>query len=208
VSRTSRSTGPDGEFADLVASFAEIPGLRDELDLGDDRVLVNDVEERPQAVHIVQLPGEGRRQVEAEAVHVHLQHPVAQAVHDELERPGMGHVERVPAAGVVHAVAPVVGDEPVVGRVVDPPETERGTQMAAFAGVVVDHVQDHLDTRLVQGLDHGLELADLLAEGAAAGVPDIRREEPDGVVPPVVGQPSFHQVPVRHELVDGEQPPP
>ena len=77
--------------------------------------------------------------------------------------------------------------------------------MAALAGVVVDHVQDHLDARLVQGLDHGLELADLLAEGAAAGVPDIRCEEPDGVVPPVVGQPSFHQVPVRHELVDGEQ---
>ena len=48
-------------------------------------ILVDDVEERAQPVDLVQLAGQGARQVEAEAVDVHLHHPVAQAVHDELQ---------------------------------------------------------------------------------------------------------------------------
>ena len=74
------------EVADLVAAFAEVPGLGDQLDLGDDRVLVDDVEERRQAVDVVELARQRGGEVEAEAVDVHLEHPVAQAVHDELER--------------------------------------------------------------------------------------------------------------------------
>ena len=35
--------------------------------------------------------------------------------------------------------------------------------VVALGGVVVDHVEDDLDARRVHGLDHGLELLDLLA---------------------------------------------
>ena len=34
-----------GEVADLVATFAKVPGFSDELDLADDRILLHDVEE-------------------------------------------------------------------------------------------------------------------------------------------------------------------
>ncbi len=60
------------EPADLVAAVADVPRLGDELDLGDDRVLLDDVEERRQAVDLVELAGQGRGEVEAEAVDVHV----------------------------------------------------------------------------------------------------------------------------------------
>jgi len=43
------------EIADLIAAVAEVPGLGDQLDLRDHRILVDDVEESAQAVHVVQL---------------------------------------------------------------------------------------------------------------------------------------------------------
>ena len=74
-----------GEPAHLVAAVADVPRLGDELDLGDDRVLVHQVEERRQAVDLVELAGERGGQVEPEPVDVHLQDPVPQRVHDQLE---------------------------------------------------------------------------------------------------------------------------
>ena len=38
-----------------------------------------------------------------------------------------------------------------------------GTVLVAFAGVVVDDVEDDLDAGLVEGLDHLLEFVDLVA---------------------------------------------
>ena len=49
-------------------------------------------------------------------------HPVAQAVHDELQHARVLHVERVAAAGEVHVVARVFGRQAVVAGVVDAAE--------------------------------------------------------------------------------------
>ena len=62
----------NGEVSDLVALGAEIPRLGDELHARQDRVLVNDVEERAQLVHVLEVARERRGEIEAEAVHVHL----------------------------------------------------------------------------------------------------------------------------------------
>ena len=68
--------GPQhGKVAHLVAAFADIPGLGDELHLREDGVLVNDVEEGAQPVHFVELARECRCEVEAEAIDVHLDAP-------------------------------------------------------------------------------------------------------------------------------------
>ena len=65
--------GPeDGEVADLVAALADVPRLGDQLHLGEDRILVDDVEEGREAVDVVELAGERRGEVEAEAVDVAL----------------------------------------------------------------------------------------------------------------------------------------
>ena len=62
------------------------------------------------------------------------------------EHPRMGHIERVAAAGIVHVVAAVVLHQTIIGSVVDTAETKGRTQLITFAGVIVDHVQDNLDT--------------------------------------------------------------
>ena len=133
-----------------------------------DRVLLDEVEERRQLVDLVELAGQGGREVEAEAVDVHLGDPVAQRVHDELEHVRVAHEEAVAGArGVVVVVLGVV-DEPVVRGVVDAPEAQRRPELVALGGVVVDDVEDDLDVGLVQRLDHRLELGDLLAAARRA----------------------------------------
>ena len=107
------------EAADLVAAGADVPGLRDQLDLADDRVLLHELEEGRQPVDVVELAGQRGGEVEAEAVDVHLGHPVAQRVHQQLERVRVPDVERVPGAGVVHVELLVVLDQAVVRLVVD-----------------------------------------------------------------------------------------
>ncbi len=193
------------EVADLVAAVPEVPGLRDQLDLGDHRVLLDDVEERRQLVHLVELPRQGGRQVEAEPVDVHLEHPVAQRVHDQLQHVRAAHQQAVAGAGRVVVVVLGVVHQPVVGRVVEAAEGDRRAALVALGGVVVDHVEDDLDVGLVQRLDHRLELGHLLAVGATAGVGAVRGEEADGVVAPVVRQALVHQVGVVDELVHREQ---
>ena len=86
-----------GKVSDLITAFADVPWLGDQFELREDRVLLNDVQETAESVHVMQLAGEGRRQIEAEAIHMHLKRPVPQAIHDELERSLMLDVERVTA---------------------------------------------------------------------------------------------------------------
>ncbi|CAM5589026.1 hypothetical protein SGLAM104S_04776 [Streptomyces glaucescens] len=112
--------GPQGrEVAHLVAALAHVPRFGDQLHLGHHRVLLDQVEERRQPVDLVELPGQGRGEVEAEAVDVHLGDPVPQRVHDQLEHVRGAHQQRVAGARGVHVVAGVVR-EPVVLRVVQP----------------------------------------------------------------------------------------
>ena len=71
---------------------------------------MNDVEKRAQPVDFMELTSQRGGKIEAEAIHMHFQNPVAQAVHDQLQHSGMPHVQRVPCAGVVHVIARVVSD--------------------------------------------------------------------------------------------------
>jgi hypothetical protein len=102
-------------------------------------------------------------------------------------------------------VARVVGHEPVVGGVVDAAEREHRTEVVALGGVVVDDVEDHLDAREVQRLDHALELAHLLAADAGRGVERVRREEADRRVAPVVRQPAVDEEGLVGDVVNGQQ---
>ena len=69
------SVQPTGKVAHLVAALAQIPRLGDQLDLREHRVLVDDVEEGAQPIHVVQFARQRAGQIEAEAVDVHLRAP-------------------------------------------------------------------------------------------------------------------------------------
>ena len=99
----------------------------------------------------------------------------------------------------------VVGHQTVVRGVIDAPETEGGPQMVPLAGVIVDHVEDHLDALAVQGLDHRFELGHLLPQDVGAGIAGVGGKEANRVVPPIVGEALVHQVLVGHELLHRHQ---
>ena len=93
------------EVADLVAALADVPRLGDQLHLGEDRILVDDVEEGREPVDLVELARERRGEVEAEAVDVAVADEVAQRVHDQPQHARMRRVEAVAGARVVHVEA-------------------------------------------------------------------------------------------------------
>ena len=93
----------------------------------------------------------------------------------------------------------------VVRAVVDAAEVERRPQLIALGGVVVDHVEDHLDARLVQRLHRLLELDHRILHRITTG----GREPRQCVVAPVVSEAAFVQEAFagegvhRHELDRG-----
>ncbi len=161
---------------------------------------MNDVEERAEAVDVVQLTRERGGEIEAEAVDVHLRDPIPQAVHDQLQHARVHHVQRIAAARVVRVITAVL-PQPVVGGVVDAAKAQRRAELIAFRGVVVDDVEQHFDTCGMQPAYHRLELADVAVNAVAR----LGREEPDRVVAPVVSLSALDEVPILNERMDRHQ---
>jgi hypothetical protein len=108
-------------------------------------------------------------EVKAEAIDVHLRDPVAQAVQNEPQRGRAGGIDRVAAAGDVEVACAIFAEMmPVVAVVVQAAKHQRGAVFVALGGVIVHHVEDHLDARGMQRLHHRFELAHLLLRIAAA----------------------------------------
>ena len=147
---------------------------------------MNDFEEGVQLVHALLVARESGREIEAETVHVHVVHPVAQAVHHQLERARMEQIERVAGAGEIEIEPRIFRHEAVIGLVIDPAETERRAQVISFRGVIVNDVENHFDPGGVEIAHHRFEFGHLAAGRAAAGIFPLRREEADRVVAPVV----------------------
>ena len=126
-------------------------------------------------------------EIEAEPVDVHLFHPVAQAVLDQPPHDRVIGVERVSRARVVRIAAPVRLEQ-VVGVVREPAQAERGSGVIALRSVVEDGVEDHLDARAVERLDHVAELVERPERIAPRAVRVVRCEQCDGGVAPVVGE--------------------
>jgi hypothetical protein len=57
---------------------------------------MDNVKEGAQAVDLIQFPRQRTGQVKAEAVHMHIHNPVAQAVHNELEHAGCRTLSEFP----------------------------------------------------------------------------------------------------------------
>jgi hypothetical protein len=66
--------------------------------------------------------------------------------------------------------------------------------VVSLGRVVVNHVQDHLETRVMQVSHHLFEFLDLLARVPPARVLVMRCEISDGVVSPVISQPPLIEV--------------
>jgi hypothetical protein len=80
---------------------------------------VDYVKERSEPIDLEEFAGERGGKIEAKAIDVHVDDPVTEAIHDELQNARMHHVERVAATGEVHVVARILGRKAVVGCVID-----------------------------------------------------------------------------------------
>src|SRR6185503_7846576 len=182
------------------AARAAIPRFGDELHAGEHRILGTGLEKAALVVEAVRLAREDRPEVEPEAVHVHLQRPVAQAVRYELDDARMAEIERVTGPGVVDVVALLVWKQSVMRGVVDSSEAQRGAALVPFRGVVVDDIENHLDSGIVEARDHFLELGDTAI--AVRDIAGIGSKKADRVVSPVVGEAALEKVAVVDEGVN------
>src|SRR5271165_7579807 len=150
------------EVADLVSARAGIPGLGDQLDRRQRRILRHRVEEAGMLAVLAIDTRESGREVEAETIDTHFLGPVAQAVHDHAQHIRMAKLERVPRAGEIAVIPLRLGHQVVIGLVVDSPKAEGRPQLVAFGSVVVDNVEDDFDAGVVYLLYERLELAEPL----------------------------------------------
>ena len=195
----------------LPAAHAHVPGLRDQLGAADRGIRHGGDQERVAGGEAVRgVPAQRRCQIEAEAVDVADLDPVAQGVQRHAHDLGAGEVQRVAAARDVEVVAAVVVAVPL--PVPQPAPAVGLLAHARLCGVVVDDVQDDLDARCVQVLDHLLELVDGPLRSAllrgAGGIGPVRGEEGQRVVAPVVAQPAGRemrlvQMGVHRQQLDG-----
>src|SRR6056297_3666590 len=116
----------------------------------------------------------------------------------------MRGVQTVPAPRVIDVLPTPIG-QVVVVVVADSTETQSRSVDPTFRRVVVDDIDDHLEPRGVQRLDHLLELADLTTSPASRGISRVGSEEADRVVAPVLRQPALQQVHFVYEVMDREQ---
>ncbi len=143
-------------------------------------------------------PAQRRGEVEAKAVDTELSRPVAQRIGHHPHDRQSSRVQRVPGAGDV-----VTGRQVISVRGQAAPAQIDGRIDAALAGVVVDHVEDHLDTGAVIGVHQVGEFGDLLA--GFGGVSRVRGEERQRRVAPIVGTPRGHQTGLVGMGVDRQQ---
>ena len=83
---------------------------------------------------------------------MHLLDPVPERVEDKAYCLAVFKVYAISAPGKIHIIAERVGDragERIVGGIVDAFETDHRSHLIAFARMVENDVENHLDSRLV-----------------------------------------------------------
>ena len=143
-----------GESAELIAAGADIPGFGNQLDSGERGILGQGLEKRRARVEAAFLATENGSEIEAETVDSHLNGPIAQAVHDQPQHLGMGNVNGVAATAVIDVKTPVARQQLVIAEIVDALVAEGGPEVVAFAGVVVDDIEDDFEAGVVKAVDH------------------------------------------------------
>ncbi len=177
------------ESAELVAARPDVPGFGDQPQRLQHRILLDCREQRCARLEAGAAAAQGRGEIEPEAVDAAETRPGPQGLHHQADHGGVIGGKDVAAAGIVDVAGRVGLIEPVVAGVVEAAQRDRRALRVAFAGMVVDHVEDHLDAGGVQRRGGGADLVP-----TAWGEPRVGSEEADGIVVPVIAQSERLQV--------------
>ena len=191
------------EIAELVAAGADVPRFGYQAPSRQHRVGLHGGEEAAGVGVAVRPARQHRREVEAEAVHVHVVHPVPQRADHHLDHARLRQVQAIAATGPVGIARRVVRLQHVVLAVAQPAEGQRGPVLVGFGTVVEHHVEDHLDPGAVQLAHHRPEL---VAHARRIGrIARFRREIADARIPPVIAQAEPLQAFLVGACVHGQQ---
>ena len=118
---------------------------------------------------------------------MHFRDPVMETIQDQPSDHRLVSIQGISCAAVICIPLPVRFQD-VVNLVCKTPEAQSRASLITFCRVVVDHIQDHLDSCFVKGFDHVPELvqgAELVLAGA---VPAVRCKEGHWRIAPIVDQ--------------------
>src|SRR5207249_3609986 len=121
-----------------------------------------------QLVHAIGVARKGGGEIEPETIDVHLKHPIAQAVHYQLERTRMQEIKGVAGAGEIKIEARIFRLQSVGSNVIDPAKRQGRSEMIALGGMIVNNIENYFDSGGVQVAHHHLKLVHLASQIAAA----------------------------------------
>ena len=128
------------EVANLIEA-SRIPRFNKEFGIGEPFIQLNMPQDRRVLDRsAISTPDQNRGLIKAETIHVHLFYPVLQAFRDQLGHDRMVALERVSTPCIIHVILLVLGIKVIIDTVVDPLETDGGSQMIALAAMVEDHI--------------------------------------------------------------------
>src|SRR5215467_13522682 len=113
----------------------------------------------------------------------------------------MRELERIAGAGEILVVTRLIGQQPIIGGIVDAAITQRRAHMVALTGVIVDDIQDYLDSGVVQRRDGRPKIGDRVASGVAR----LRRKEAERVVTPIILQATLDQMTLIKKGMDRQK---
>jgi hypothetical protein len=95
-------------------------------------------------------------------------------------------IQRIANTGKVLVISALVPLQHIEDRVFNTSQAGRGSQFIVLSRVVQDDVQDHFNAGAMKGLNHLLELLNLLTVQSSNAVGLLRSKKGDGIIAPVV----------------------
>ena len=132
---------------------------------------------------------------------MHRLHPVAQRIHHHLQHTRVRGIDRVPRSGVVDVIPVLVRQCAIIAVVINAFKRERGAKLIAFRRVVIHHVENHFDARIMISAHH---IAKALYPRRAE-VARRRRKKAQRVIAPEVFQTAVEKMLIVREPVNREQ---
>ena len=193
------------ERPDLV-STRSIPRFGDDFGVRQHRILSNQIHQRWVRHQVpVAIARKDARKIKSEPIDMVVMYPMSQAMENELAANRMVAIECVTATGVV-AVVCSARIEDVVDLILKSFKGQNRAAFIAFAGMIENHVENHFDACLMQGLDHLLELLDLCPRFFGRCISSVRSKESHWVVSPIVWTLRRITVDVQNrELMNGHE---
>ena len=114
----------------------------------------------------------------------------------------MADIQRITRACVIHILRLIFIHQAVVGMVINAAERNGRTQVVSLSRVVIDHIQNDLDTSGMVGAHHRFKLRHGAAGGWIRGIVLVGSKESESVVTPVITQAYLAQAVILQKLMD------